>query len=276
MAKLLNGTELVGYIEERQARQVRALRQAHRVFPRIVIIKSTHASPVIDTYIRMKQLYGDEILIESVVETLEDDEMKATIERYNADASVHGIIVQLPINDISRTDEIVNAIAPEKDIDGLGINAQYGSATAVAINWLLAGYAIELRGKKIALVGRGKLVGAPLEQMWSKAGYNITVIDKHHPDMAGVLRESDIIVTATGVPRLITAAMVPIGATIIDAGTASEDGGIVGDVDPGVRERDDIKITPEKGGVGPLTIAALFDNVIRAASIVAEHNKQDN
>ena len=276
MAKLLNGTELVGYIEERQARQVRALRQAHRVFPRIVIIKSTHASPVIDTYIRMKQLYGDEILIESVVETLEDDEMKATIERYNADASVHGIIVQLPINDISRTDEIVNAIAPEKDIDGLGINAQYDSATAVAINWLLAGYAIELRGKKIALVGRGKLVGAPLEQMWSKAGYNITVIDKHHPDMAGVLRESDIIVTATGVPRLITAAMVPIGATIIDAGTASEDGGIVGDVDPGVRERDDIKITPEKGGVGPLTIAALFDNVIRAASIVAEHNKQDN
>lgn len=273
MAKLLNGTELVGYIEERQARQVRALRQAHHVFPRVVIIKSTHASPVIDTYIRMKQRYGDEILIETVVETLEDDAMKPVIERYNTDPSVHGIIVQLPINDTNRTDEIVNAIAPEKDIDGLGVAAHYDSATAVAVNWLLAGYAIELRGKKIALVGRGKLVGAPLENMWAKAGYDVTVIDKKHPDMVGVLRESDVIVTATGVPRLITATMVPIGATIIDAGTASEDGGIVGDVDPAVRERDDIKITPEKGGVGPLTIAALFDNVIRAASIVAEHEQ---
>lgn len=275
MAKLLNGTELVGYIEERQARQVRALRQAHHVFPRIVIIKSTHASPVIDTYIRMKQRYGNEILIESVVETLEDDAMKATIERYNNDPSVYGIIVQLPIDDISRTDDIVNAIAPEKDIDGLGVNAHYDSATAVAVNWLLAGYAVELRGKKIALVGHGKLVGAPLARMWTKAGYDITVVDKNHPDMMGVLRESDIIITATGVPRLITAAMVPIGATIIDAGTASEDGGIVGDVDPGVRERDDIKITPEKGGVGPLTIAALFDNVIRAASIVAEQREKN-
>ena len=118
------------------------------------------------------------------------------------------------------------------------------------------------------------MVGRPLDQMWTKAGYDITVIDKNHPDMAGVLRESDIIVTATGVPRLITAAMVPIGAVIVDAGTASEDGGIVGDVDPDVRERDDIKITPEKGGVGPLTIAALFDNVIRAASIVAERSQR--
>lgn len=273
MAKLLNGTELVGYIEERQARQVRALRQANRVFPRIVIIKSTHASPVIDTYIRMKQRYGDEILIETVVETLEDDAMKVAIERYNQDPLVHGIIVQLPINDTSRTDEIVNLIAPEKDIDGLGANAHYDSATAVAINWLLAGYAVELRGKKIALVGHGKLVGAPLNRMWAAAGYDVTVIEKNHPDMAGVLRQSDVIITATGVPRLITPAMVPVGATVVDAGTTSEDGGIVGDVDPDVRLRDDIKITPEKGGVGPLTIAALFDNVIRAASIVAEQNK---
>lgn len=273
MAKLLNGTELVGYIEERQARQVRALRQAYRVFPRIVIIKSTHVSPVIDTYIRMKQRYGDEILIETVVATLDDSEMIDTIKRYNADPMVHGIIVQLPINDITKTQAIVDTIAPEKDIDGLGKNAHYDSATAVAINWLLAGYAVELRGKKIALVGHGKLVGAPLDAMWKTAGYDVTVVDKTHPDMEGVLRESDVIVTATGVPRLITASMIPIGATIIDAGTASEEGGIVGDVDPAVRERDDIKITPEKGGVGPLTIAALFDNVIRAASIVAEQNE---
>lgn len=273
MAKLLSGTELVGYVQERQARQVRALRQAHHVFPKIVIIKSIHATPVIDTYIRMKQRYGDDILIESVVETLADEAMPAAIAKYNDDDSIHGIIVQLPIDDISKTDEIVDGIAPEKDIDGLGKNARFDSATALAINWLLAGYAIDLHAKKIALIGHGKLVGAPLARMWRASGFDVTIVDRQHSDMAGVLRKSDIIVTATGVPRLITSNIVPPGATIIDAGTASEEGGIVGDVDPVVRERDDIKITPEKGGVGPLTIAALFDNVIRSATRVAEQNK---
>lgn len=273
MAKLLNGTELVGYIEERQARQVRALRQAVHVFPRLVIIKSIHASPVIDTYIRMKQRYGDEILIETVVETLEDDKMIEAIDRLNADEAVHGIIVQLPIDDISKTEAIVNRVAPEKDVDGLGEAPFFDSATAGAINWLLAGYAIDLKAKKITIVGNGRLVGAPLARIWRDSGYDVTVLDRSHTDITSVLRESDIIVTATGVPRLITSAMVPIGATVVDAGTASEAGGIVGDVDPAVRERDDIKITPERGGVGPLTIAALFDNVIRSATKVAERNK---
>jgi methylenetetrahydrofolate dehydrogenase (NADP+)/methenyltetrahydrofolate cyclohydrolase len=270
MTKLLNGTELVGYIEERQARQVRALRQAHRVFPRLVIIKSTRASSVIDTYVRMKRRYGDEILIETEVITLEDDEMSAAIERCNADAGVHGIIVQLPVDDPQKTDDIVNRIVPEKDVDGLGEGARFYSATAEAISWLLAGYGVDLKAKKIALVGRGKLVGAPLERMWQTAGYDVTVIDRSHPDMEGVLRKSSIIVTATGVPRLVTSTMVPVGATIIDAGTASENGGIVGDVDPAVRERSDITITPERGGVGPLTIAVLFDHVIQSATRVAE------
>jgi 5,10-methylene-tetrahydrofolate dehydrogenase/methenyl tetrahydrofolate cyclohydrolase len=270
MAKELNGTELVGYIKERQARQVRALRQAHHVFPKLVIIKSLKANAVIDTYVRMKMRYGDDILIESVVDTLSDDSMAAAITQYNADPSVHGIIVQLPIDDPSITEEIVNKIAPEKDVDGLGSGARYDSATALAINWLLAGYGVDLHNKKIALVGHGKLVGAPLDRMWKKSGYDITVIDKDHPDMVGALRASDIIVSATGVPRVVTPAMVPPGAVVIDAGTASENGGIVGDVDPELRNRDDIKITPEKGGVGPLTIAALFDNVIQSALRVAE------
>ncbi len=270
MTKLLNGTELVGYIKERQARQVRALRQAHHVYPKMVIIKGVNASPVIDTYVRMKQRYGDDILIESEVVTLDDNDMPAAIERYNNDPTIHGIIVQLPINDTTKTNDIVNGISPQKDIDGLGEGAAFDSATAIAINWLLAGYGVELRGKKIAIVGRGKLVGAPLEKMWLSGGYDVTVIDREFPDMAGTLMKSDIIVTATGVPRLITSNIVPIGATVVDAGTASEDGGIVGDVDPAVRERDDLKITPEKGGVGPLTIAALFDNVIAAATQVAD------
>jgi methylenetetrahydrofolate dehydrogenase (NADP+)/methenyltetrahydrofolate cyclohydrolase len=270
MTKLLNGSELVGYIKERQAAQVRALRQASRVFPRLMIVKSKGASSVIDTYVRMKGRYGDDILIETVVETLSEAEMPAAIKRFNEDVAIHGIIVQLPLDDTSKTDEIVDLIAPQKDVDGLGKASQFDSATAMAINWLLAGYAIDLREKKIAIVGNGRLVGAPLARIWHQSGYDVTVIDSKHKDVAGTLRASNVIVTATGVPHLITADMVAIGATVVDAGTASEDGVIFGDVDSSVRERDDIQITPEKGGVGPLTIAALFDNVIRAAAATVE------
>lgn len=265
MAKLLSGSELVGYIKERQARQVRALRQAHRVFPRLVVIKSTSASDVIDVYVRMKQRYGDDILIETVIETLDEAEMPAAIARYNDDPSVHGIIVQLPLSDPSKTDEVVNGIAPEKDVDGLGEQARFDSATAAAINWLMAGYGIELRGKAIAVVGNGRLVGAPLAKMWRESGLDVTVLDDTTPDLTSPLKASDVIVTATGVPRLITRDMVAIGTTVVDAGTASENGVIVGDVDETVRARGDVNITPEKGGVGPLTIAMLFDHVIQAA-----------
>lgn len=269
MVKLLNGSELAGYIKERQARQVRALRQASHVFPKLVIIKSQGASPVINTYVRMKQRYGDDILVETEVLTLSEAEMPDAIARLNDDTSVHGMIIQLPLDDVSRTDEIVNLVAPEKDVDGLGHAARFDSATALAITWLLAGYAVELKNKKLTIVGNGRLVGAPLSRMWQKSGYDVTVLDSKHEDISSVLRESDVIVTATGVPRLITPMMVPVGATVVDAGTASENGVIVGDIDPQLRERDDLKITPEKGGVGPLTIVALFDNVIQAAQTVA-------
>jgi len=269
-ARILNGTELAGFIKERQARQVRALRQAHHVFPKLVVIKSEHASPVIDTYVRMKRRYGDDILIETEVATLSEIDMPAAIEKYNKDPSVHGMIIQLPLDDKSKTDEIVNLVSPEKDVDGLGPNAKFDSATAVAINWLIAGYGIDLKAKKITIVGNGRLVGAPLAKIWKASGYDVTILDSHVNDIAEILRASDVIVTATGVPRLITAAMVPVGATVVDAGTASEDGVIVGDIEPAIRERDDLKVTPEKGGVGPLTITALFDNVIHAAQIAAE------
>jgi len=269
MTKLLNGSELAGYIKERQARQVRGLRQAWHVYPKLVIIKSKNASPVIETYVRMKRRYGDDILIETVVESLSEEEMPEIIRRCNEDEGVHGIIIQLPLDNPTKTDEIINMVAPQKDVDGLGKDASFVSATALAVNWLLAGYGVELEHKKIALVGHGRLVGAPLARLWRESGYDVTVLDRTHTDIASVLRESQVIVTATGVPRLITTDMIPIGACVVDAGTASEDGLIVGDLDPAVRQRDDLVITPEKGGVGPLTITALFDNVIQAALAVA-------
>jgi methylenetetrahydrofolate dehydrogenase (NADP+)/methenyltetrahydrofolate cyclohydrolase len=275
MPKLLSGSELAGYIKERQARQVRGLRQAWRINPRLAVIKSTSASPVIDTYVRMKSRYGDDILIDTIVETLDEADMPDAIRRLNADEMIHGIIVQLPLADPDRTDEIVNLIAPAKDVDGLGKDAYFTSATAEAINWLVAGYGIELAGKPLTIVGNGRLVGAPLAKLWRDAEYDVTVLDDQSGDITPVLLSSKVIVSATGVPRLIRADMLPIGAVVIDAGTASESGVIIGDIDPLIYdERDDLTITPQKGGVGPLTVAALFDHVILAARRIADAQQQ--
>jgi len=130
---------------------------------------------------------------------------------------------------------------------------------------LLAGYNVALEGKHIVLVGRGKLVGAPLERMLQASGYDVEVVDRKTEDIRAVVREADVIITATGQPGLITSDMIKDKAIVVDAGVAGEQGKTVGDLAPDVYERDDLTITPRKGGVGPLTICALFDNVIRAA-----------
>ncbi len=262
--RLLNGRELADYMEERQARQVRALRQADHVVPKLAIIQTTD-DPVIESYVRLKQSYGEDILIETDVHHSDAAGVVGLIEQLNNDATVHGIIVQLPLADGLDVDKVVNMIAPAKDVDGLGVNATWTPATAMAIDWLLAGYNVELKGKTIAIVGNGRLVGQPLAKLWTSMGLAPNVYDDQTADLPGAVRKAQVIVTATGVPGLITSQMVQPSAVVVDAGTASENGVIVGDVAADVRERTDLTITPEKGGVGPMTVTALFDNVIRAA-----------
>lgn len=262
--KILNGSDLAAFIKERQAKQVRTLRQAHKVFPKLAIVQ-TIDNPVIDSYVALKQRYGADILIEVESYKIDQDQLQGVVKRLNEDESVHGIIIQLPLADGSGTQAAVDAVAPAKDVDGLGVNATLDPATPLAINWLAAGYNVNLAAKKIAIVGNGRLVGSPLSKMWLGSGFDVTVFDQSSENMEGQLPEFDVIVTAAGVPSLITSELVKRHAVVIDAGTATEHGKIVGDVASDVRERNDISITPEKGGVGPLTVAALFDNVIRAA-----------
>lgn len=268
--RILDGRELADFVKERQAKQVRNIRQALKVIPKLVIIIANE-DPVIDTFVRLKQSYGEDILIEVEVKRVGQSEVASAIEELNSDNSAHGIIVQLPLSDPSQTDELVNRIHPEKDVDGLGEHAKYVSATATAIDWLVAGYNVTLKDRTIAIVGQGRLVGAPLAKLWSNAGLNIITYDDTVGDLQSELRKADIIVTATGVPGLITSQMISPGKVVVDAGTASENGVIVGDVAEDVRERNDLTITPAKGGVGPLTIAALFDNVIQAARASASN-----
>jgi len=272
--KLLNGAELADYIKVRQAQQVRALRQAHHVFPKLAIVQ-TIDDPVIDTYIRLKRRYGDDILIEVEHHKVAQTDALDTIEKLNADETVHGIIVQLPLAEPSETEKLVNAVSPHKDVDALGEKPDFDPATPMAINWLLAGYNVTLANRKIAIVGNGRLVGKPLATMWRNSGFDVTVIDTATTDMKEIIHDSEVIVTAAGAPGIITSDMLGPDSVVVDAATASEDGKIVGDVADDVRERHDLTITPQKGGVGPLTVTALFDNVIRAArNTVKDNNSQ--
>lgn len=265
MTKILNGSDLAGYIKERQAKQVRALRQAHDISPKLAIIR-TNPDPVVDSYMKLKQGYGADILIDVDVHTIDQKDALATIAQLNKDDSVHGIIVQIPLPDPTQTDEILNAVAAEKDVDGLANETKFDPATPLAIDWLLAGYNVNLLGKHIVIVGHGRLVGKPLARMWRKSEFDVEIADKKVENLGEVTRAADILVSATGVPGLITADMVKPNAVIVDAGVATDKNGLVGDIAPDVRELDGITITPEKGGVGPLTVCGLFENVIRSAN----------
>jgi len=264
MKRELNGAELAGFIMERQAKAVRGLRQMERIIPKLAIIR-TNPDPVVDTYMRIKQSYGDDIQVEVDVHTIDQAEAFATIEKLNEDASVHGIIVQIPLPNPVETTKILDTVAPEKDVDGLGRHRIYDPATPLAISWLIAGYGIDLAGKHIVIVGNGRLVGKPLAELWRKSDYDVFVADRSTPQLADETRLADILVAATGVPSLITADMVKFGVVIVDAGVATDSNGLVGDVADDVRVLPDISITPQKGGVGPLTVCALFENVITAA-----------
>ena len=266
----LNGSELAGFIKERQAKQVRALRQAWHINPRLAIVTDVE-NPVIETYMRLKQRYGADILIDVEIHRVPAGGALEVIQELNNRDDVQGIILQLPISNSDQTDELLESIREDKDVDGLRKRAIFQAATPTAISWLLAGYSVDLKNKKVAIVGRGRLVGAPLEKMWLKSGVDVTVFEKG--DDLSQLINYDIIVSATGVPGLIKSQMVKAKAVVVDAGTASENGKIVGDVSEEVRQRNDVIITPKKGGVGPLTVSALFDNVITACLKIANQSK---
>lgn len=268
--RLLNGKDLAGYFKERQAGQVLGLRQAHGIAPKLAIVVTDMDNPVIDVYMRLKSRYGSDILVAVDVYKIPQSEAKSLLNKLSMNISVHGIIVQLPLADQSETEEIVGLIDPEKDVDGLVKGSRFEPATALAIMWLLSGYNISLVGQNILLVGYGKLVGQPLEKLLLDSGVTPTIADKRTLDLKAETLKADVVISATGVPGLIRPDMIKQGAVVVDAGVASEGGKTVGDIDPEVyQQRDDLTITPVKGGVGPLTVCALFENVIRAAERIA-------
>jgi len=248
------------------------------------VIFYSSKSPVTETYMRLKEKYGEDILVEVERQKVNVELMKEEIRKANLDENIHGIIVQLPLENESgeklsknETEAILSEISKEKDVDGLN-GGDFVPATAQAINWLLAGYNISLEGKKVAVVGQGRLVGAPLSKMFEKSGVMVSKFDEfNNEEMVKTLKDFDVVITAVGKPGLITSEMLKSKAVVVDAGTASEGGEIKGDVSDEVRKnRKDLTITPIKGGVGPLTVASLIDNVIVAARKVANQKGQQD
>lgn len=296
MTKVLSGRELAGFIKERQDHEVKMLR-SNKIRAKLVIVRDSN-NPVITKYVDLKRQYGEDIGIEVIDEFVDESDPTERLKKLHevvraaaADDTVSGIIVQLPLIDQDTTDEIVADIPAIKDVDGLSNTYSdlvehedglitidnpdtrehhFDSATATAILWLLAGHNIDFENKRIAVVGRGKLVGKPLMSMWTKSGNAVHVF--HRGSDFSKLKDFDVIVTATGAPHLITSEMIRPGAVVVDAGTASEQGKLVGDISDEIRARNDLgAITPKVGGVGPLTINVLFENVIIAAS--KQHKK---
>jgi len=205
-------------------------------------------------------------------------EVEAAVRQLVVDESVHGILVQLPLPDGLDPEPVLDLIPPEKDVDGLTersmgrlVRGRPGlvGCTPLGVLRLLERYDIPTSGQRAVIVGRSTLVGLPLSLLLARKGIDATVTLAHSrtDDIAGVVREADIVVGAAGQARMITADMIKPGATVIDVGVSRTESGIVGDVDFDKVVEVAGHITPMPGGTGPMTIACLLENTLSAARL---------
>ena len=263
--------DLREYISKEKANAGRAPRLA------VILVGEDPASQV---YVRNKENACADAGIDTVSYRKPADipqaELEAFIADLNADQDIDGILLQLPLPKGLDEQPCINAISPEKDVDGLTIANQGRTAmnipglrpcTPAGVLALLDHYGISVSGKKAVVLGRSILVGRPIALMLGAKGYDATVTMCHSrtPDLAAVCREADILIAAIGKPRFVTADMVKPGAVIIDVGiNRGEDGKLCGDVDYDNVAPLASAITPVPGGIGPMTISQLLVNTTEA------------
>jgi methylenetetrahydrofolate dehydrogenase (NADP+) / methenyltetrahydrofolate cyclohydrolase len=234
--------------------------------------------PASRTYVGSKRKLSEEVGMRSIHHELDTaaspEQLLELVGELGADEAVDGILVQLPLPDHHDQDAVIARIAPEKDVDGLtatsaGLLAQgrpgLVPCTPQGVMRLIEVAGVELEGAEAVVVGRSILVGRPLASLLLNASATVTVCHSRTRDLGRVTSRADVLVAAVGSPRMIGAEMVKSGATVVDVGTNRTDDGLVGDVDfESVREVAGA-ITPVPGGVGPMTIAMLLANTLRAA-----------
>jgi len=268
----MDGKALAERVRKEVAGEVAAL--GRPVGLATVLVGDDPASAV---YVRSKQKACREVGIEPFDHDLSPDtsqeDLLALVEQLNEDDAVTGILVQLPLPEQIDEDHIIRSINPIKDVDGFHpFNAGHlfqGSPTFVAatpagIMEILREYQVELKGARAVVIGRSNIVGKPMALLLLAEHATVTICHSRTRDLPAVVREADVIVAAVGHPQTVTADMVREGATVVDVGINRTDDGLVGDVAQDVREKAGL-LTPVPGGVGPMTIASLLRNTVRAA-----------
>ena len=276
-AKLIDGKKISDFFRaEYKLRVDRLIAQGSRPGLAIVIVGNDPASQV---YVRNKARACEAIGMHSEVHARPGDilqtDLTAFIETLNANAAIHGILVQLPLPKHIDDRAVIEAIAPGKDVDGF----HYANMGALVIDesWfppctpsgvmkVLEYEGIAIEGKHVVIVGRSNIVGKPQAMLMLKAGGTVTVCHSKTRDLGKFTRDADILVVAVGKPCMITADMIKPGAVVIDVGiNRLPDGKLVGDVDFASAVKIASAITPVPGGVGPMTITMLLGNALRAA-----------
>ena len=276
-AQIINGFELAKEKRAQLAKEVEQLKREGIEPALAVILVGDH--PASQSYVKAKQKACEEIGIRSLLLTFPDDISESflleQIARLNADRSVHGILVQLPLPSQINELHVIEAIAPEKDVDGfhpLNIGRMmtgqqtFLPCTPYGILYMVQSLQVDIAGKHVVVVGRSNIVGKPVGQLFLREHATVTYCHSRTSDLAAMTRQADILIVAVGKPRLITSQYVKEGAIVIDVGVNRlETGKLCGDVD-----FDDVKevasyITPVPKGVGPMTITMLLHNTVQAA-----------
>lgn len=287
---LIDGRAIAEQIHQETARRVAVLKE-RGVQPSLVFVR-VGEDPASRVYVGMKEKTSARLGIASVThalpETTQEKELLDLIARLNADPSVHGILVQAPLpRHISET-TVYATVAPEKDVDGfhpmnvgklmLGDNSGFRPCTPAGVHELLIRSQVVTEGANVVILGRGNIVGKPmaaiLVQKSKHANATVTVCHSQTRDIADYCRRADILIAALGSPEFVKADMVKPGAVVIDVGVnriadpvAKGGSRLVGDVDFAKVQPIAGKITPNPGGVGPMTIAILMQNTVRAAEM---------
>ena len=234
--------------------------------------------PASKMYVRMKHRACERVGIGSIGIDLPGNattgEVVAAVRRLNEDPQVDGILVQLPLPPQVDAKKVIAAVSPDKDVDGfhpcnLGLlfagTPRFAPCTPLGVMTLLGANRIPVAGKHAVVLGRSIDVGRPMAALLLSADATVTICHSRTPDLAGIARQADILVSSVGKAMFVTADMVKPGAVVIDVGINDLGGKIVGDVDFAAVSEAASAITPVPGGVGPMTIATLMENTFRAA-----------
>ncbi len=278
MAQIMDGKKIAQLVRAEVAEGVMSLREKSGVVPHLAVVL-VGDDPASQVYVGHKERDAAEVGIDSITHRMAADtaqaEVIALIDRLNADRAVHGILVQLPLPGHINTEAVIERIAPAKDVDGitpenfgrlLMSEAFLEPCTPSGVMELLRRYDVAVKGKSAVIVGRSNIVGKPVALMLMREHATITVCHSRTTDLARRVSDADILVAATGKPRMIEGAWIKEGAVVIDVGiNRMPDGKLVGDVDFDAAMNRASFITPVPGGVGLMTRAMLLKNSLKAA-----------